>query len=50
VAVWTVNDPKEMARMLDYGVDSLITDRPDLARKVMAERGLVLPVATPVAP
>jgi glycerophosphoryl diester phosphodiesterase len=50
VAVWTVNDPKEMARMLDYGVDSLITDRPDLARKVMAERGLALPVATPVAP
>jgi glycerophosphoryl diester phosphodiesterase len=50
VAVWTVNDPKEMNRMLDYGVDSLITDRPDVARKVMAERGLALPKATPVAP
>lgn len=50
VAVWTVNDPKEMNRMLDFGVDSLITDRPDVARKVMADRGLALPTATPVAP
>jgi glycerophosphoryl diester phosphodiesterase len=50
VAVWTVNDPKEMNRILDFGVDSLITDRPDVARKVMAGRGLALPEATPVAP
>jgi glycerophosphoryl diester phosphodiesterase len=24
--------------MLDYGVDGLITDRPDLARKLLEER------------
>lgn len=40
VLVWTVNDPAVMARMLDQGVDGLITDRPDLARKLLEERGI----------
>jgi glycerophosphoryl diester phosphodiesterase len=40
VLVWTVNDPAVMARMLDYGVDGLITDRPDLARRVLEQRGI----------
>jgi hypothetical protein len=26
--VWTVNQPADMARMLDYGVDNIITDEP----------------------
>jgi glycerophosphoryl diester phosphodiesterase len=38
VLAWTVNDPVVMGRMLDYGVDGLITDRPDLARKLLEER------------
>jgi glycerophosphoryl diester phosphodiesterase len=38
VLVWTVNDPVAMARMLDMGVDGLITDRPDLARRLLEER------------
>ena len=38
VLAWTVNDPAVMARMIDYGVDGLITDRPDLARKLLEER------------
>lgn len=43
VAVWTVNDAGAIGRMLDLGVDALITDYPDRARQVMAERGLPLP-------
>ena len=38
VLVWTVNDPAVMAQMIEYGVDGFITDRPDLARKLLKER------------
>jgi glycerophosphoryl diester phosphodiesterase len=41
VLVWTVNDAPTMERVLDLGVDGLITDRPDIARKVLAARGIV---------
>jgi glycerophosphoryl diester phosphodiesterase len=43
VVVWTVNDPAQIARMLDLGVDGIISDRPDLVRAEMARRGLRLP-------
>jgi glycerophosphoryl diester phosphodiesterase len=39
VHVWTVNTRSEMARLLDIGVDGLITDRPDLLRDLLVERG-----------
>ena len=41
VLAWTVNEPAEMARMVELGVDGLITDYPDRARKALAERGIV---------
>ena len=39
VHVWTVNQTSEMERLLDMGVDGLITDRPDLLRDLLARRG-----------
>ncbi|MFW2355430.1 glycerophosphodiester phosphodiesterase [Hydrogenophaga sp.] len=43
VIPWTVNDTADMARLIDWGVDGLITDHPDRLRSVMQERGMVLP-------
>ncbi len=40
---WTVNDPAIMARLIDLGVDGIITDYPDRLRAVLAERGMPLP-------
>jgi glycerophosphoryl diester phosphodiesterase len=43
VVPWTVNRPDDMRRLIRWGVDGLITDRPDLARVVLAEEGCDLP-------
>lgn len=40
IQVWTINEEAEMRRLLGLGVDSIMTDRPQLAIKVASEMGL----------
>jgi len=40
VIPWTVNEPADMARLIDDKVDGLITDHPERALAVMREKGL----------
>jgi glycerophosphoryl diester phosphodiesterase len=37
VMPWTVNAPADMRRLIEWGVDGLVTDRPDLAQAMTAE-------------
>lgn len=39
VHVWTIDEPAQMTELLDLGVDGLVTDRPDLLRDVLRQRG-----------
>jgi glycerophosphoryl diester phosphodiesterase len=50
VVVWTVNEPADMRRMIEWGVDGVISDRPDILRTTAGEMGVPLPPPTPVTP
>jgi glycerophosphoryl diester phosphodiesterase len=43
VAVWTVNAPDDIRRMIGKGVDSVISDYPDRVREVAQSFGLPVP-------
>ncbi|MEO9180455.1 MAG: glycerophosphodiester phosphodiesterase family protein, partial [Acidimicrobiales bacterium] len=40
VHVWTINDEDEMNRLVNLGVDGLVSDRPALLARVLKTRGV----------
>lgn len=40
VHVWTINDPEQMVKLVNMGVDGIVTDVPELAKQVFQEEGL----------
>ena len=47
VVPWTVNDEPDLARLLGWKVNGLITDYPDRLRALMTARGMALPTPYP---
>jgi glycerophosphoryl diester phosphodiesterase len=50
VVPWTVNDRPTMEKLIDDGVDGLITDYPDRLRQLLEDRGYRLPKPSRRAP
>jgi glycerophosphoryl diester phosphodiesterase len=50
VVVWTANQPEDIAHLIEIGVDGIISDRPDILRKVAGDKGVALPAGFPVGP
>lgn len=42
VIPWTVDKPADMARLIDLGVDGIITNHPDVLRKILQEKGIAV--------
>lgn len=40
VHIWTIDEPEEMHRLFDLGVDGIMTDRPAVLKEVMIERNI----------
>jgi len=39
IHAWTINEAEEMHRLLDLGIDGIMTDRPKILKAVLVERG-----------
>ena len=50
VHVWTINDEPEMARLLDLGVDGIISDLPTPLVSLVAARDLAYSTLRPARP
>jgi glycerophosphoryl diester phosphodiesterase len=44
VVPWTVNEPSDVEPMLAFGVDGMISDRPDVLRALLERRGMAVPL------
>ena len=40
IHVWTIDETQEMFRLIDLGVDGLMTDKPTILKKALQEKGL----------
>lgn len=40
VHIWTIDDEGQMNRLIDFGVDGIMTDRPELLRQISEARGV----------
>ena len=40
VHVWTIDDPEEMGRLADLGIDGIMSDVPSVLAGVLADRGV----------
>lgn len=49
VVVWTVNDALDLDRMLEFGVDGIVTDYPDRLQAIIEARGATLIKTSPPA-
>ncbi|WP_182902426.1 glycerophosphodiester phosphodiesterase family protein [Microbispora sp. H10830] len=45
VIPWTCDDPATIEALMDMGIDGVITDYPNVVRRIMADRGMRLPKA-----
>jgi len=43
VVAWTINERLAMERLMEWGIDGIVTDRIDLLREVMEMRGMRVP-------
>ncbi|MDN5765798.1 MAG: glycerophosphodiester phosphodiesterase [Humibacillus sp.] len=49
VIPWTVDKPADMTRLIDLGVDGIITNHPDVLRKILQDKGIAVPEPHPAA-
>jgi len=48
IVAWTVNEPADIRRVIELGVDGIVSDYPDRLRRIAGEAGVALPDPTPV--
>jgi glycerophosphoryl diester phosphodiesterase len=46
VHVWTIDEPDEMERLVDLGVDGIMTDRPSVLEAILQRRGVAYATRT----